>query len=642
MRDLSVIQTALEQTARRSRVASGFRSLWFGLLAGAAVTLLAVASYKVFPFDFRFVAALSLAGPIGAVIGFLIGWLPAPDLPSVARWLDARLSAQERLATAWELSAAPGTDAWRDLVLADAATVAKSVDPQRLAPLGLSRFGKWSFLVIACCLGLGLVPEYRSASQLQRLTDRQNIRGAGQQLNEITRRSLEHRQPLNPQAREALEAVRELGIDFEKKSLTREAALQDLARTADLLKSQAEQLAKNPLVQTLQQAARQGGQPEVNPDSLRSRLEALKKTQPTEASPEQLEKLQSQLEKMQAAADGSASRQDAAGAGARQELAQSLGALGKEAQDLGLALPQLEAAIAALAANQPSLVMKDLQSALSDLEKLRETAKNLQQMQAQLEKLGKNLAEQLSKGQVEAAQTTLLKMARDLERSGLSQEEMKRLLEEVQQSLDPASKYGDVSKDLKQAMQQMQAKRPGDAGKSLQAAAAKLESLMQQLGDTQQMLAAMENLNDATTAICSGEGWRPGKSAKAGTKANRLPGGGVGTWAADDQGDSAEQTGRWDNSGIDRPEMQARGQTDRGEGRPVDGMKPDKVKGSFSPGGPMPSVTLKGVSIKGQSRVAVEAAAVAAQSEAQSALTQDKVPRAYQGAVRQYFDDIKK
>jgi hypothetical protein len=51
---------------------------------------------------------------------------------------------------------------------------------------------------------------------------------------------------------------------------------------------------------------------------------------------------------------------------------------------------------------------------------------------------------------------------------------------------------------------------------------------------------------------------------------------------------------------------------------------------------------LKGVSIKGQSKVAYEEAAATAQIEAQSALSQDKVPRAYQGAVRDYFDDTKK
>ena len=91
-----------------------------------------------------------------------------------------------------------------------------------------------------------------------------------------------------------------------------------------------------------------------------------------------------------------------------------------------------------------------------------------------------------------------------------------------------------------------------------------------------------------------------------------------------------------------RPDQDARGHTDRGEGELSDALKPTKVKGQFKPGGQMPSITLKGVSIKGQSKVAYEEAATAAQSDAQSALSQEKVPRAYQGAVKDYFDDLKK
>lgn len=55
----------------------------------------------------------------------------------------------------------------------------------------------------------------------------------------------------------------------------------------------------------------------------------------------------------------------------------------------------------------------------------------------------------------------------------------------------------------------------------------------------------------------------------------------------------------------------------------------------------MPSITLKGVSIKGQSRVDYTEMTTTAQSEAQAALSQEQVPRAYQGAVRDYFDDLK-
>ena len=88
--------------------------------------------------------------------------------------------------------------------------------------------------------------------------------------------------------------------------------------------------------------------------------------------------------------------------------------------------------------------------------------------------------------------------------------------------------------------------------------------------------------------------------------------------------------------------MEGKGLTDRGEGEHNEHLMPTKVRGQMSPGGSMPSITLKGVSIPGQSSVQFEEAAKAAQSEAQSALNQDQVPRAYRGAVRDYFDDFKK
>jgi hypothetical protein len=96
-----------------------------------------------------------------------------------------------------------------------------------------------------------------------------------------------------------------------------------------------------------------------------------------------------------------------------------------------------------------------------------------------------------------------------------------------------------------------------------------------------------------------------------------------------------------DNSGILRPDMDPRGLSDRGEGALNPNLDPTKVRGQFSPGGPMPSISLKGVSIKGTSRVQFEEAATAAQTDAASALNQDKVPRAYQGPVKDYFDDLK-
>jgi hypothetical protein len=148
-------------------------------------------------------------------------------------------------------------------------------------------------------------------------------------------------------------------------------------------------------------------------------------------------------------------------------------------------------------------------------------------------------------------------------------------------------------------------------------------------------------LNKATACVGSCQGWGQCKSHGIGNGGK--PGRGVGTWADDNGwGYAPQMTDHWDNTGNIRPDQDPRGLTDRGDAELNDALKPTKVKGQFSPGGQMPSITLKGVSIRGQSKVAYEEAAVAAQADAQSALSQEKVPRAYQGAVRDYFDDLKK
>ena len=135
----------------------------------------------------------------------------------------------------------------------------------------------------------------------------------------------------------------------------------------------------------------------------------------------------------------------------RQKLSESLSALSKQAQEMGLQLPQLDEAISALAENKTDLVLKDIEAATTDLEKMRDMAKSLQQLQQQMEKMGKDLAEQLKFGQAEMAQATLEKMVERLKSSTLSSDELKKILEEVSRAVDPASPYGKVADLLKQS-----------------------------------------------------------------------------------------------------------------------------------------------------------------------------------------------
>jgi hypothetical protein len=259
-----------------------------------------------------------------------------------------------------------------------------------------------------------------------------------------------------------------------------------------------------------------------------------------------------------------------------------------------------------------------------------------------MEKMGKDLAEQLKNGQPELAQQTLQKMISQLNSAQLTPEELQKLMTEVSRAVDPAGNYGKVADHLKAATGQMQASNKAGAAQSLAAASKELEKLMQQMGDAQELEATLDALNQASTCIGTGRGWCAGRGRYPTAGQGGRPGVGVGTWADEGAQWNGEWTAGWDNSGLERPDMDPRGHTDRGDGELNDGLKPTKVKGQFSPGGQMPSITLRGVSIKGQSKVAYEEAAAAAQSDAQSALSQEKVPRAYQGAVRDYFDDLKK
>src|SRR6266446_6838539 len=283
-------------------------------------------------------------------------------------------------------------------------------------------------------------------------------------------------------------------------------------------------MGKDPALKRLEQAARAAtGNDTQSASGLQKQMDSMQKQLGTPTgNPDALEKLKKYLEKLQEAAKGMADKNSPGNEAERQKISESLSALSKQAQEMGVQLPQLDEAISAMAANQPDLVLKDLQAALTDLEKTRDMAKSLQQMQQQMEKLGKNLAEQLKNGQPEAAQMTLQKMTQQLKSSNLSPEQLQKLTEEVAKAVDPAGNYGKVAEHLKQAAQQMKAgDKPGGA-QSLADASKELEKLMQQMGDAQELLATLENLNQASQCIGSCQGW--GACKRPGTKPGGKPG----------------------------------------------------------------------------------------------------------------------
>ena len=644
MSDLETIQTALRRASRRLRWQRALWGICYGLLGGASIWLLALACYKVFPIPFEIVLGSAVLAILSLAIGFIHGWTRSMSLLEMARWIDERQKLQERLSTALEMAAQPTSGNWKDLLLFDAAGYARALDPRQLIPMRLPKASRWALLILALSAGLGFLPEYRSKAFIKKQSETAIIKEVGKQIGDLTGKNLAQRPPALEKTKDSLEKIEELGNQFAKTPLTRGEALKDLVSAADKLKSDMKELGRNPGLKPLERAARETARSGGNvPGELQKQIDSLQKALGEKANdPDAVDKLKSELQKAQQAASGMAGKNSADAAAAKQQLAQSLASLAQQAKEMGLPLESLDEAIAALQANQTDMFLKDLNAAVNDLEKLQQMAKSLQQLQQQAgSKVGKDLAEQLKNGQAEAAQRTLEEMVEQLKKSNLSSDQISKVLDEVAKAVDPAGEYGKVKDLLKSAVDQMKKGEKSDAAESLADAAKELEKLLQQMGDAESLKATLAALQKASACVGNGQSWAQCKGSGSGKGGK--PGKGVGTWA-DENGwlYYPEVTERWDNSGAVRPDVAPRGLTDRGEGELADTLAPTKIRGQMNPGGSMPSITLKGVSIKGQSKVGYQEAVNAAQSEAQSALNQDQVPRAYQGAVKSYFDDITK
>ncbi len=656
MGELNAIRETLRRAATRRRLERALHGVWFGLFAGALLWLALLAAYKVIPFPPALAESAWILPLLGAGLGALVRGWRSVTLPAAARLIEARQNLDQRLSTALELAQAPPqtNSAWTQLVVADAAVASRGLHLSKLFPLGLSSFARWTPVLLVLVVGLGFVPEYRSAAHRQRHKESDAIRETGRRMAELVRHELKQREPQPESIREALRDTAALGERLASARLTKAEALQELVNTAKRLQDEGRRLDSQPLLQRLRQAARSPSTAAPpNPSAtaaLQKQLDKLQQSPGTD--PDALEKLARQLQQArQAAAGMQGNPPDAA---AQQALAQALIQLAQSAQQMGLDLTGLGLALDALQNLDIDRVLKDLGAASKDLDNLRDLAKSLAGMQKAMEQMDKDLAEQLARGQARAAAETLDRMVKELEGAELTPQQLESMMGEVTRALTPAGEYGrQVAESMKDAGAKLEAREKGEAARNLASAAAELRKLAQQAQDAQQLAEALAALQGAQLAIASGRMWQPGQcqggactgcgkhpNGRIGWSKGGKPGRGVGTWADETAGLSdPEISERWDNSGVNRPDMAGRGLTDRGAAKLSEHVLPTKLSGQFSPG-PMPSINLKGVSIVGQSTVPFQQAVEAAQSEAQSALNQDQVPRAYRGAVKGYFDDL--
>lgn len=649
MSEIEQIEQVVQRAAGRERWHRAWVGAWQGLLLGAVLWLLALGIFKLAPLPAPVLYWAGFASLGLILFGSLWRAWPSKSTLETARWVDSKESLKERLSTALELSKDPAAEEWNRLLLSDAAKHASQVDLKRILPWQVPAISRWILALLVLGAGLGWVPEYRTKAYVQKQIDTEVIHETGKNLAELTRRQLKTQPPVLPQVKEKLESLADLGMHLSEAKLTRSEALKDLSSVAEKLKMEAKQLAQNPALRRMEQAARSrsgnASQNAANTAALQKKIEDLQKSLGDKGTNvEKLNEMKNDLQKAQEAAAAMAN-DSANNQAAKEQLSQSLSSLQQKASEMGISLPNLDKALEALAQDQAEIVMKQLLEMDKNLDKLKEMAQTLQQLKKSGDaQPGKDLAEQLKKGQAKAAQESLEKMVKKLNSANVTKEELQKMMEEVQKAQDPASDYGQLGELLKDAGKKLSQGQKGEAAQKLAEAAKELEKLNNELGDMEDLKEALQALGRAQMAIGNGgEGNGDGKGMGRGRPGKGKGKGGFGTWA-DEEGWQAipEISELWDNPEDNRGEMDPRSNKDRGEGTLADNLDPTRLRAQMNQGGPMPSITLRGVSIKGQSRIAIDEAVMGAQSDAQNALNQEQIPKAYQNSVKDYFDDLKK
>ncbi len=646
MKGSEAIHSVVDQARRRFLLQHAINWLGLALCVAAAAWLAMLVAYKLLPMPEQWVWTAGLAGLAAALAVFTIGLLRRTDRTAAARWLDQKAGLKDRLSSALEMDRLD-TD-WSRLVHGDAVAHAEKLDASKLIPFRLTR----PFRIAVACLAAGailqLVPEFRSASWLQQQREQAVIKDVGQNLVQVLQRQAEQKTNASPAVMAGIENAIDLGKELERANLSRPEALKELSTAAEKVREQLKDVAKNPALRQMARNAQSANRTAAASPEMQSRAEALHKDTEKNADMDKaMEKLQSDLQKAQEAAAAAMQQPGGMSEEAKQQLSQSLAQMSKQAASMGQSLPDLEKAIKDLQQGNTDSFLRDLDLASKDLEQLRDLAKQLADAQQSAEKMGKDLAEQLKNGQADQAKQSLEKMAEMLKKGELSKEQMAQIAKQVADAVKQGQRYSDkLGKMLEKAAGQCNNPGSGKDGQqaasaSLTDAASELQRLMEQMGDAETLMAELDALNRAQMAVGQCTSWGQCEG-QPGFKPGGKPGRGVGTWAEEGMMYFPEQTELWDNTGIERPDMDGKGHTDRGDGQLAENLDPTKLKGRLNPGGPMPSVTLKGVSIRGTSKVEVEQAMAAAQSDARAALTDEKVPRAYRGAVKDYFDDVKK
>src|SRR6478672_8777301 len=185
MSEIKLIEGVLKRAGHRRRVERAWRFFWKGLFVGAVLWFVLFGVFKLAPIPGIYLTLAAGCSALVPIFAALYGACKRVDVQETARWVDSQKKLHERLSTALEISASPGSSEWKQLVLSDAAQHAQDIDPSTLLPFRFPRIGRWAFMALALAAVLAFVPPLRSKAYVRKQNDIANIKDTGKKLTEF-------------------------------------------------------------------------------------------------------------------------------------------------------------------------------------------------------------------------------------------------------------------------------------------------------------------------------------------------------------------------------------------------------------------------------------------------------------------------
>ncbi|MEQ1822061.1 MAG: hypothetical protein ABL949_06110 [Fimbriimonadaceae bacterium] len=428
---MSELEGKLSKFSRRVR----WMSAWKGLAIGG--TLAAVISLIVAALDyFRVLLAepvwLCAVVAAGALVGGAIGFFRKVSAQALADSIDRRAKLANRLGTAAENKTAEMRDLQREDAIAHLATL----KPSDVYPMKVNRWHLGWMVASVLAAGMFLLGNSPILRSKEDQAEREALKKIAEQVERVAKPLLERKDEVDPETRKLAEQYKRLSDELKRAKLPKEEAMQK----ANELNKQAEQLSKQNFQQSEQNIAK--AEDSMKAMAQQKAMEELGMSD-ADISKQDLEKFDKMSE--EDLKSESQSLKDM-----MKELEKQLES-GKNEKGEALSKEEMEAMKSQMSDLQKQMKglelsqkIKDFMKKLQTMPEFKEIMKLLQQVKAKNAEGQSGKNPQLTEQELQELRKQLEAKMKEFEKAieGMSDAEMKKMLEDMKKAIEEAIKKG--------------------------------------------------------------------------------------------------------------------------------------------------------------------------------------------------------